>query len=62
MRHFKLLPCEGEESFSDNSSSGWTLIDTGTLLQVTAIPEPSTFSMIAGALALGVVFTRRRMQ
>jgi hypothetical protein len=44
------------------NSSGWTLIDTGTLLQVTAIPEPSTFSMLAGALALGVVFTRRRMQ
>lgn len=44
------------------NSFGWTLIDTGTLLQAAAIPEPSTFSMLAGALALGVVFTRRRMQ
>ena len=38
----------------------WTLSDTGTSLQV--IPEPSTFSMLAGALALGIVFNRRRMR
>jgi hypothetical protein len=44
------------------NSSGWALTDTGSLLQVTAIPEPSTFSMLAGALALGVVFTRRRVR
>lgn len=29
---------------------------------LTAIPEPSTFSILTGALALGVVFTRRRVR
>ena len=42
------------------NSPGWTLLDTGTSLQV--IPEPGTFSMLAGVLALGAAFNRRRMR
>jgi hypothetical protein len=45
-----------------NTSAGNNLPFQFYALTVTAVPEPSTYAMLLGALALGVVAVRRRMK
>ena len=50
-------------SFDDNATPGVAQFDKFVVLgSVAAIPEPSSFALLAGALTLGVVSLRRRPQ
>ena len=63
---FNIRSIAGYESITSagTESMNWTLSgnsdSAGTLLEVTDVPEPSTFALMGGALALCVVMLRRR--
>ena len=43
-----------------SANTGFARIDNISVVSNAVVPEPSAYALLAGILALGVVFTRRR--